>query len=592
MPDQDAFEQTHWELDDLLSAHEGPEFERILADLESAVASIEEWTDRLGPDLSAAAFRDLLGLLKSVRERFYRLGAYGSLWFAADTQSQEALNYRNQIEQLLTDVQNRLLFFSLWWKALDDEPAQRLIVASGDDAYYLETLRRFKPYTLSEAEEKVINVKDLNGVNALHTLYSMITNKFTYKLEVDGEEKELTRAELSTYVQGPRSDLRAAAYQELYRVFGEQSAVLAQIYNHIVRDWSSENVTLRGHVSPIAVRNLANDIPTPVVDTLLQVSRENVDLFQRYFRWKARVLGMDRIRRYDIYAPVSESDKTYPFDQSATLVLDTFERFSSEMASHARCVFTDRHLDSEVRKGKDSGAFCYAVLPTLTPWVLLNYTGKARDVATMAHELGHAVHASLAAESHSILTFHSTLPLAETASVFSEQLLTDRLLEEESDVEVRRDLLVHALDDAYATVTRQAYFVLFERQAHEMIAKGATVDELGAAYMENLSEQFGDAVSLSDEFKWEWISIPHIYRTPFYCYAYSFGQLLVLSLYQRYREQGKSFIPTYLRILAHGGSKSPEFILGEAGIDMASLAFWQGGFDVIGRMIDDLEALG
>ena len=243
---------------------------------------------------------------------------------------------------------------------------------------------------------------------------------------------------------------------------------------------------------------------------------------------ESRVLGMDKLRRYDIYAPVSESDKTYPFDWAASLVLDTFERFSPQMAAHARRVFDDRHLDSEVRKGKDSGAFCYGVLPGLSPWVLLNYTGKARDVATMAHELGHAVHASLAAESHSILTFHSTLPLAETASVFSEQLLTDRLLAEEPDVGVRRDLLVHALDDAYATVTRQAYFVLFERQAHEMIAKGATADDLSDAYMENLREQFGDAVELSDEFKWEWISIPHIYRTPFYCYAYSFGQLLVL----------------------------------------------------------------
>jgi oligoendopeptidase F len=374
-------------------------------------------------------------------------------------------------------------------------------------------------------------------------------------------------------------------------VFGEQSAVLAQIYNHIVRDWSSENVTLRGHDSPIAVRNLANDIPTPVVDTLLQVSRENVGLFQRYFRWKAGVLGVEKLRRYDIYAPVSESEKTYPFDESAALVLDTFERFSPHMAAHARRVFVDRHLDSEVRKGKDSGAFCYGVLPDLSPWVLLNYTGKARDVATMAHELGHAVHASMAAEAHSILTFHSTLPLAETASVFSEQLLTDRLLAEEPDVGVRRDLLVHALDDAYATVTRQAFFVLFERRAHEMIANGATVDELSAAHMENLGEQFGEAVTLSDEFKWEWISIPHIYRTPFYCYAYSFGQLLVLSLYQRYREQGNAFVPTYLQILAHGGSKSPEYILSEAGIDMASPAFWQGGFDVIGGMIDELEAL-
>jgi oligoendopeptidase F len=592
MTDMRSFPQTHWELNDLLPSHQGPEFDRVLADLESQVVVIEGWRDRLSPDISDEAFAELLTLLKAVREGSYRLGAYGALWFSADTQSQDALNYRNHIEQLLTDVENRLLFFSLWWKALEDEPARRLVAASGDDAYYLETLRRFKPHTLSEAEEKVINVKDLNGVHALNTIYSMMTNGFTYRLEVDGEEKELTRAELSTYVQGPRPELRESAYRELYRTFGEQSAVLAQIYHHVVRDWSSENVSLRHFGSPIAVRNLANDIPSPVVDTLLHVCRENVGLFQRYFRWKAGVLGMDKLRRYDIYAPVSESEKTYSFGQATALVLDTFERFSPRMAAHARRVFVDGHLDSEIRKGKDSGAFCYGVLPSLTPWVLLNYTGKASDVATMAHELGHAAHASLAAESHSILTFHSTLPLAETASVFAEQLLTDRLLQEEPDVSVRRDLLVHALNDAYATVTRQAYFVLFERTAHDMVANGVTAGDLSAAYMENLREQFGDAVSLSDEFKWEWISIPHLYRTPFYCYAYSFGQLLVLSLYRRYRDLGAPFVPIYLRILGHGGSKSPEYILDEAGIDMASSTFWQGGFDVIGGMIDELEALG
>jgi oligoendopeptidase F len=590
MTDITSFSQTHWQLDDLLAAHQGPEFEQVLASLEEGVSQIEKWRERLSPDLDEGAFVELLGLLKAVREKVYRLGAYGALWFSADTQSQDALNYRGQIEQLLAEVQNRTLFFSLWWKALENEPAQRLLAASGDDGYYLESLRRFKPHTLSEAEEKVIVLKDLNGVDALNTVYSMITNGFTFTLEVDGERQELTRAELSAYVQSPRAELREAAYRELYRVYGEQSAVLAQIYSHIVRDWSSENVGMRHHEAPISVRNLANDIPTPVVDTLLQVSRENVGLFQRYFRWKASALNVKRLRRYDIYAPVSESEKTYPFDQAASLVLDTFERFSPRLAAYARQVFVDEHLDSEVRKGKQGGAFCYGVLPGLTPWVLLNYTGRARDVATMAHELGHAVHSLMAGE-HSILTFHSTLPLAETASVFSEQLLTERLLQEEPDASVRRDLLVHALDDAYATVTRQAYFVLFERQAHDMIARGATADELSAAYVENLEEQFGDAVSLSDEFRWEWISIPHIYRTPFYCYAYSFGQLLVLSLYQRYRQEGAAFIPTYLRILAHGGSQSPATILGEAGIDMASPAFWQGGFDVIGDMIDELEAL-
>ncbi|MBN1937886.1 MAG: M3 family oligoendopeptidase [Anaerolineae bacterium] len=588
---QYQFEQTHWSLTDLFSSPTSSEFDQITAALDAAVFALEQLREKLTSDIDSLVFLGALNLIERIYTLSARLDAYGGLWFESDTQSQEALSYRSRMDQRLTDVQNRTLFFSLWWKSLDAGSAERLMAVSGDDRYYLESLRRFKPHTLSEPEEKVINLKDVNGVNALTTIYSMLTNKFTFQIVIDGERKELTRAELMVYVRSPRPELRAAAYRELYRVYGEQGAVLAQIYNHIVRDWTSENIDLRQFSSPIAVRNLANDIPDAVADTLLQVSRQNVGVFQRYFRWKARRLGIDRLRRYDIYAPVSTSDKTYPFTKAADLILDTFEQFSPTLAEQARQVFANQHLDAEIRKGKAGGAFCAGVLPGLTPWVHMNYTGKANDVGTLAHELGHAVHALMAAE-HSSLTFHSALPLAETASVFAEQLLTDRLLAEEPDVAVRRDLLVNAIDDAYATVLRQAYFVLFERQAHQMIVdQGATADELCAVYLDNLGEQFGDAVEIGDEFKWEWVSIPHIYDVPFYCYAYSFGQLLVLALYRQYKAQGDGFIPKYLRILTHGGAKSPAFILTEAGVDVTSSVFWQGGFDVINGLIDELEAL-
>ena len=224
----------------------------------------------------------------------------------------------------------------------------------------------------------------------------------------------------------------------------------------------------------------------------------------------------------------------------------------------------------------------------MTPYVLLNYTGNVRDVATLAHELGHAIH-SMMAEHHSVLTFHSTLPLAETASTFSEMLLTDRLLAENPDAAVRRDLIANVLDDNYATIMRQAYFTMFEQRAHKMIQASASADELNRAYMENLEEQFGGSVEVGEEFQWEWVSIPHIYYSPFYCYAYSFGQLLVLAMYQRYREQGADFIPLYLNILSHGGSQNPEYILSEAGIEISEPEFWQGGFNYISALIDDLE---
>ncbi len=585
-----SFVQTRWSLQDLLAATEGPELDRILGDLETAVAELEASRERLSPDLAEEEFVRLMALVERVAALSARLGAYSYLWYSEDTQNQEALAFRGRIEKLLTEVRNRTLFFSLWWKGLEEEPARRLLAVSGDNAYYLESLRRFRPYTLSEAEEKVINLKDVNGVQALITLYEMITNAFTFKVEIEGEIKEMSRSELMVYARDPRPEVRAAIYQELYRVYGKEGTVLGQIYRHIVQDWASEQLGLRRFPSPITVRNLDNDIPDAVVDTLLEVCRQNASLFQRYFRLKAGWLGLERLRRYDIYAPLRPADKTYPFPEAVEMVLDSFDRFSSVLAGHARRVLTDHHLDSELRPRKDTGAFCYSILPGLTPWVLVNYHGRAEDVSTLAHELGHAVHALMAAH-HSPLTFHSSLPMAETASVFAEILLLERLLEEEPDPAVRRDILARFVDDTYATVMRQAYFVLFEREAHALVEEGRTTDWIAERYLANLQEQFGDAVELSDEFRWEWVSIPHIYRTPFYCYAYSFGQLLVLALYRQFKMQGQTFVPNYLNILAAGGAQSPGAILSQAGIDIASAAFWQGGFEVIEDMIRELETL-
>jgi len=585
-----TYELSPWDLSDLLPDIDNDTLTAATSRLQTAIIAVEAARTGLSPDMSETAFQDVLEKFETVTREAYRLGAYADLWFSADTQSQDALSFKSRMDQLMLDVQNRTLFLSLWWKGLDDAAAERLLGAAGDLKYYLQKLRNFKPYTLSEAEEQVINLKDVNGISAVVTLYDMITNKFEYTLTVDGETKTMTREELSTYVRSADPDVRKAAYDELYRVYGKEGTLLAQIYNYRVRDWANEQLQLRKFDSPIAVRNLINDLPDAVVDTLLKVVAEEAYVFHRYFKLKAKWLGLEKLRRYDIYAPLSKSSKKIDYDTAVNMVLETFDGFSAEVAQQARRVFADRHIDSEVRPGKRGGAFCASILPEQSPYVLINYTGEVRDVATLAHEMGHAVHAMMAQE-HSVLTFHSALPMAETASVFSEMLLTDRLLSEEKDPAVRRDLLAAALDDAYATVLRQAYFVLFERDAHKMLIEGKTVADLNSAYMANLHRQFGDVLDISDNFRWEWISIPHIFHVPFYCYAYSFGQLMVLALYRRYKEQGDAFTPQYLKILSYGGSASPTHILTEAGIDVSDPEFWRGGFRVLEEMIDELEAL-
>jgi oligoendopeptidase F len=585
-----SFTQTRWSLADLFPSADGPEIKSAFEKLAELVDAYEKVREQLSADISADAFMRIVKQTEEIARREYRLYGFAELWFAEDTQNQGAQTLVGRLDQLMAEYNNRTLFFSLWWKALDDDNAERLMSAAGDYRYWLEEMRHFKPHTLSEPEEKIINIKDVSGLNAMNMLYDSLTNRYTFKVEVEGEVKELTRGELMVYARHHDPKLRASAYQELYRVFGADGPILGQMYQAIVRNWQNEQVDLRKFKTPIAARNLANDIPDKVVELLLDVARDNAPVFQRFFRLKARWLGVDKLRRYDVYAPVAKSDKKFEYADAAAVVFQSFKEFDPKFAAMAERVFNENHLDSEVRKGKRGGAFCSTLGPDLTPWVLLNYQGRSDDVATMAHELGHAIH-SMLAEHHTLFTQHACLPLAETASTFGEMMLVDKLLSEEKDAGVRRDLIFRQVDDAYATIMRQAFFTMFERTAHEMVKNNASVDEIAEEYLKQLRGQFGDAVDVSDEFKWEWVSIPHIYNVPFYVYAYAFGQLLVFALYKQFKQEGESFKPRYLKILAAGGSEAPEKVLQDAGIDFRQRSFWQGGFDVVNDLIAQLEKL-
>ncbi|HYL05668.1 MAG TPA: M3 family oligoendopeptidase [Thermoanaerobaculia bacterium] len=640
-PSPTIYELRGWDLSELLPAPSEAEIARRFAELEAALAQFEQSRESLAPGSARISPEQLLAMVRryeAISEQTSVLSNYGSLWFNSDTGNQEAITFRNRVRQAVTAATNRTLFFTLWWKSLPEEEAQALLqsvppmpqlptepaahaasaahaapaasaahvaaaapATSGaapaaqaqqiaDYRHFLLELRRFSPYTLDEKSEQIINIKDENGIGAVTTLYSMLTSRMEFTLEVDGETKRLTRDALTSYAFSTQPELRAAAYRELYRVFSHDATILGQIYVNVVRDWHEEAVGLRGYPSAIAVRNTDNDVPDRAVDVLLEVARANAPVFQRYFRLKAGWLGLERLRRYDLYAPLASSERKIPYGEAVRSVLDTFGEFDTGFAGLAERVLAKHHLDGEIRKGKRGGAFCATVGPRFTPWVLVNYTGRVRDVATLAHELGHAVH-SMLAEHHSLLTQHASLPLAETASVFAEMLITDRLLREESDPLARRELLAAAVDDVYATVLRQSYFVRFELEAHQAILAGRSVEDLNEIYLAELAEQFGGSVLVAPEFRYEWMSIPHIYHTPFYCYAYSFGQLLVLALYRRYQEQGAAFKPGYLRLLAYGGSARPEAILAEMGIDMTDRSFWQGGFELVRQRIDELAAI-
>jgi len=579
---------TRWSLDILFPSPDGPEFKKALGGLDRKVAKAEKSRRLLSPRISAAAFLKLIRQLEEIRSLARRLAAYAELHFCEDTQNPAAQTKLANTEQHMAEIENRLLFFSTWWKALPAAPARRLLALSGPYRYYLEQIRRMAPHTLSEPEEKVINLKNATGARALSTLYQAITNRYVFDLEIDGVRKQFSRAELTVYTRSPHAAMREASYRSLYSVYSREGPILGQIYSALIRDWRTENVRLRKFASPVAVRNLANDLPDKVVHLLLEVCRSNAPVFQKYFELKARKLGLSKLRRYDIYAPIASSEKQYSFGRAWDLVRRSFEAFDPAFASLAERVLADQRLDAEVRPGKRDGAFCMSVLPSLTPWVLTNFQGRAYDLATLAHELGHAVHALLA-EDLPLFTYDASLPLAETASTFAEMLLVESLLKEETDGAVRRDLLFRQVDDAYATIMRQAFFALFEVEAHDAIGRGASVEDLCATYWENLQAQFGGSVELTEEFRWEWAAIPHFYEMPFYVYAYAFGQLLVLALFRQYQAEGAAFLPRFTRILSAGGSASPAAILKRAGIRIERAEFWQGGFDLLAQRISQLE---
>ncbi len=559
-----------------------------LKELDAQVSHFEGYRPGLTVSMTEDVFLDLLRLDEEIARRSAKLGAYAYLWFSEDTKDLKARSFKSRVEEQLTTLQNRLLFFELWWQSVDESNAHRLMSKAGDFRYHLETIRRFQPHTLSEPEEKVINIKNNTGRTAIHTLYDVVTNAFTFTVTVRGKRKTVTREGLMPYLRSPTGSVREAAYRELFRIYSSHHDLLGELYKTLVNDWKAENIHLRHFAAPIASRNLGNDIPDQAVRVLLSVCVKNREVFQHYFKLKARVCRIAPMSRYHIYAPHRSERKTYRYNDAVRMVLEAYRGFSPRLADLAERVFTDRRVDARVRPGKIGGAYCYSVVPGLTPYVLLNFTGEARDIATMAHELGHAVHGMLA-EQHTVFTFQAPLPLAETASVFGERILSDALMQHEKDKRVKQGLLLAQLDDVYATIMRQAYFVLFEQRAHDMIASGATTTDLANAYLANVQEQFGKAVRVPREFAWEWLTIPHIFASPFYCYSYSFGNLLVLALYGMYQEQGADFIPRYENLLATGGSQAPQEMLKKVGVDMTSETFWQSGFHTIKTMVNQLE---
>ena len=589
----------HWDLSELVDERKNS-IKNYLKYLHDDVKKFENNRELLNDNISTQKFSEMLIQLEKISERLNMVTGFAHLQYSSNTSSNEYSALVTEMELLGTEISNKLIFFDIWFKNILKEPDANRIIQTINPVYehFLTHKRILGKYTLSEKEEKIVNIFEVTGPNALVKIYDRMTNSFEFVLNIKKNnkltrKKFINKEKLMSLVRSNKSEERKAAYKSLFNVYKNNSGVLGEIYLNLIVQWHDENIKIRGFDSPISVRNVYNDISDVVVSTLLDTCKRNSFIFHKYFNLKAKMLKLKKLERYHLYAPLVKKgivQKRYTYEQAVNIVLNVFESFDPKFRDYARIVFNKNHVDSEIRKGKMSGAFCSTITPKLTPYVLLNYDGMYRDISTMAHEFGHAIH-SICSSNLPIAVSHAPLPLAETASVFAEMLLNEKLAEEMTEQE-RSILLAEQIDDMYATIMRQSYFTLFEIDAHnKVIESNANIDNVSTLYKKNLQDQFGNSVIVSDDFMWEWTYIPHFYHTPFYCYAYAFGNLLVLSLFHMYKKEGKSFIPKYLNLLSAGGSKKPETLLTEIGLDISNKSFWQQGFDLLSEKIGDLEKI-
>lgn len=581
-----------WDTAPLYRSPDAPELE---ADLAKGASEAKAFRDRyLGKvsSLDATGLRDALRCYETLSELLVKPQLYAHLLFAADSDSDANKMLSQRTAEFGNLMGRELLFFDL---EIMDIPDGRFAEIADDEClagyvHYLQIVRKFRPHTLTEREEQLLKLKNLTGAEAFSRLFDELSASFRFRMELEGEEREFTGEELLGLLHHPDASVRERAFATFLKRHEEEAIALGAIFNTVALDHGQE-LDLRSYRHPMEPTNLGNEIPEEVVNRLMEVSEANYGLARDYFRLKARLMELPKLKNTDIYAPVGETDRRYTFDEARDLVLDAYGAFQPRFRDICAAFFAERRIDVLPRPGKSGGAFCMGMTPSLSPYVLLNYTGNLRDVATIAHELGHGLHFVLA-QKQTMLNYHAPLPLAETASVFGEMLLTRSLLEKESDPSVKIALLCAKIEDIIATTFRQNVLTRFEERMHNERKEGLlTATRLCDLWWEENGKLYGDAVDMIEPYRWGWSYISHFIHARFYCYSYTFAELLVLSLYGKYLEEGDAFIPTYVSILESGGSLSPADTVKPAGIDLADPHFWQKGYDFLAELIEELKGL-
>jgi oligoendopeptidase F len=599
-------QETAWDLEPLVDGEGQPGVERRLTDaLERSRAFAERYAGKL-EELGGPGLREAMNELGTILELVARAGYYAALRFSTDTADPANGALLQRVQEQETAIQTALLFFDLEWAALSDERAEELLASDGLDfcRHHLRNVRRYRDHMLSEPEEKIVAEKALTGASAWARLFEELTSAIEVALppaaadvsdapggasgrDDSGETVALDVA--LSRLSLPDREVRRTSAEAVTAALAPGLRTRGFLFNTLLADKATDD-RLRRYRHWLAARNLSNEASDESVQALVAAVRARNEIPRRWYTLKARLLGVERLADYDRIAAVTADQITYPFARAREVVLDCYSSFSPELGALAERFFAERRIDAPVRPAKRGGAFCAAAVPSVFPYVLLNYTSRRRDVLTLAHELGHGVHFALAAR-QGIFHQNTPLTLAETASVFGETIVFGRLLAEDSAPASRLALLAENLEDTIATVFRQVAMNRFEDLVHtERREQGElSVERFGDLWAESQGEMLGDSVELTDGYRSWWSYIPHFIGSPGYVYAYAYGQLLALSVYERYEQEGADLVPRYLELLAAGGSRSPEELASIVGIDLADPGFWDAGLDLVERQLADAE---
>jgi len=580
-------EQVRWQLEDL---HENRAAvrDRLTTVREAASAFADQYRGRIG-ELDAEALADALDELASIKERLGRAYAFAYLRWSTDTTDSERGAFLQSVREDTNRIEQSLLFVEVEWARVDDERVDHLLESDSLDAYrhYLELEHLQNEYTLSEPEEKILSEKSVTGKQAWTRFFDETVGALAFDL--DGET--MSQEEILSKLYESNRAVRRNAALAFTEGLQERLQTLTFTFNTLLSDKASTD-RIRGYDHWLQSRNLSNEVEDETVETLVEAVTNRYDLVGRFYRLKRSLLGVDELYDYDRYAPVAASDTTYEWEDARTMVLAAYREFHPKMAQVAEQFFEESWIDAALRPGKRSGAFSHGTVPTAHPYILLNYTGKARDVQTLAHELGHGVHQYLSREQS---VFHHGTPLttAEMASVFGEMLVFKRLLRQENDPVNQLALLVAKIDDTLATVFRQVAMNRFEDRIHTVRREEGelSTEAFCRHWMDTQRAMFDGSVRLGDHYQYWWSYVPHFLHTPGYVYAYAFGELLVLALYNRYEEGGADFADEYLDVLRAGGSDWPHTLTGSLGVDLKDEALWHHGLGQIEALIERAEAL-